>query len=103
MTTVLELRGFDAAALAGERRLLADTVRQRAVLLERPLKTADCGSLLAIATERLRIALALGDGREAELALRDACTWACAAELGGRCASGEVVIDIEGEAAYRAM
>lgn len=101
MMNVLQLRGFDADAIEAERRLLADTQRQRTVLLSRgPLSTAKCSALFGIAVDRLRLALALGEADEARSALADALAWACAAELGGRCAGGEITVVLAGETSH---
>lgn len=102
MANVLQLRCFEPDAIAGERRLLADTARQRTVVLQRQSTTRDCVTLFGIALERLRRAHALDETHEADLALRDACTWACAAELGGRYGAGTVTVAGLDEQAWRA-
>ncbi len=102
MTTVLQLRRAAPADVAGEGRLLADTVRRRGVLLGQRLTTGLCISLFEVALERVRLSIALGDTGEAGRALHDASGWACAGELGARFERGEASIEFPGERAHRA-
>ncbi|HEU4623032.1 MAG TPA: Imm49 family immunity protein [Burkholderiaceae bacterium] len=84
MQNVLEFRALSSERIAAETHRLRHTDERRARVLELPPRAEHARSMLGLALDRLRFAVALGDAATAMDAAREASAWGCAIDVGAR-------------------